>query len=414
MNAARPRFSYRFFFGSLALLLWAESSAGQVGRSERAGTPTDLFLIVDTSRTMIGEAGGQNIFPEVKRVLKELIEGCNRGDHVVLIPYDAEVRAQPTVVIQDDRDKQRLKRLVDGMVAKGDWTYTAAAIQEGLAEAKRLDDAQGGSKHMKVVLLLTDGLNNPPPWVRGQSGEVRLEEVARRFAGMPWFVWQVQLGPEIDQGIDRAFREQNYPNYKTVQTAAADLEKVRKQVRSELAAEQARQQAEEAAKRRREEAAAAEARRRAEEAARRAREEAERRAKLRQMLLPLGVALSVAALLGVVWVWHRQRPRPHGSLTYWRPGEPQRTCDLSSFRRLRLRVDGPGSDLVLTGFGQRGATVRAERIEGEVLCVIEADDGVTMKFRGTPVGRLELYDLDEFQLGDYSFRYRGEVSARPR
>ncbi len=300
------------------------------------------------------------------------------------------------------------------MVARGDWTYTAAAIQEGLAEARRLDDAQGGSKHMKVVLLFTDGRNNPPPWVRGKSGEVRLEEVARRFAGMPWFVWQVQLGPEIDEGMDRAFRGQNYPNYKTVQTAAADLEKVRKQVRSELAAEQARQQAEEAAKRRRGEAAAAEARRKAEEAARRAREEAERRAKLRQMLLPLGVALSVAALLGVVWLWYRQRPRPHGSLTYWRTGEPQRTCDLGSFRRLRLRIDGPGSDLVLTGFGQRGATVRAERIEGEVLCVVEADDGVTLRFRGNPVGRLELYDLDEFQLGDYSFRYRGEVSARPR
>ncbi|MGB9606161.1 MAG: VWA domain-containing protein, partial [Bryobacteraceae bacterium] len=269
-------------------------AAGQAPQTARPVAPTDLILIVDTSRTMVGEAGGQNIFPEVKRVLKELIDKANAGDNVILISYDATVQAYPAALINDQRDKDRLKAIVDRLPAKGDWTYTAAAIQEGLAEAKRLDDAQGAHKHVKVVILLTDGLNNPPPGVRGSAAEVRLEEVARRFAGMPWFVWQVQLGPQVDEGVDQAFRGAGFPNYRVAQTPAAQLDKVRQQVLDEVAAEQARRQAEEAAKRRQQEAAEAEARKKAEEAARRRQEEAERRARMRRALRPFGVAVGAA------------------------------------------------------------------------------------------------------------------------
>lgn len=394
-------------FAVIAVLVAACCAAGQAAPTPRPVIPTDLILVVDTSRTMIGEAGGQNIFPEVKRVLKELIDKANIGDSVVLISYDATVQAYPTTLINDQQDKERLKVLVDQLRAKGDWTYTAAAIQAGLAEAKRLDNAQGADRHTKAVILLTDGINNPPPSVRGTSAEVRLEEVARRYAGMPWFVWQVQLGPQVDQGVDRAFREAGFPNYETVKTPADDLDRVRQRIQDRIAAEQARREAEEAERRKQQEAAEAEARRRAQQ-------EAERRARMRRVLRPLGVGVGAAVLLLAVWVWHRRRPRPNGTLTYWRAGERHATFDLGSTHRRRVRIDGPGSDLVLAGLGARGATVRAERAEGEVLCVIEADDGVTMMFRGNPVARLELHDLDEFQLGDYTLRYRGEVSARPR
>jgi len=394
------------------LLTSIQPLAGQVP-GVKQGTALDLILIVDTSATMAGKAGGQNIFPEVKRVLKELIGSTQPGDNVVLIPYEATVQAYPTTLINDERDKQRLKVLVDRLSAQGKWTYTAAAIEAGLAEAKRLEDAQGASQHTKAVVLLTDGINDPPPEVRGTAAEVRLEDVARRFAGMPWFVWQVQLGPQLDESVDRAFRGR-LPNYNAVQRPATRLHQVREQVLKEVAAERERQQAKEEARRKQQDAAEAEARKKAEEAARRQREAAERRARTRRLLAPLGLVGGAVVLLLAVWVWHRRRPRPHGTLAYWRKGEPPRSFDLSAPGRLRLRIDGPGSDLVLAGLDAQGATVSAERVEGEILCVIEADEGVSMQFRGNPVGRLELHDLDEFQLGDYTLRYRGEVSARPR
>jgi len=50
---------------------------------------------------------------------------------------------------------------------------------------------------------MTDGINDPPPSARATAG-VSLENVAKPFCKMPWFVWQIQLGKEIDREVDAA------------------------------------------------------------------------------------------------------------------------------------------------------------------------------------------------------------------
>ncbi len=405
-------------------------ASAQNSAAEPPKAPMDLVLLVDMSLTMVGRAGGQNIFPEVKRALKELVDASGPGDNVVLIPYDADVRPRPAAVIYGDQDKAALKAEIDALSANGQWTYTAAAIQRGLGEAKRLDDAQATGKHPKVVVLLTDGMNDPPPAVRGTAAEVHLNEVARRFQGMPWFVWQVQLGPKIDADVDKAF--QGFSNYRSVRTPAADLNKVRADILKAVEAENARQASERAAAEQKKKAAQDEESRRAMEKARqreqaeakkraeaeakereahRVQEEAARRAARQRM----AVAASAVVGLGIVVlaiIMMRRRPRPHGSLQYWRPGESPRTFDIAGPGKRKLRLGPATGDLVLTGLGERGLTLSAARVEGQVLCVIEADEGVGLTFRGKPVSRLELYDRDQFQLGDYNLQYEGEVGSR--
>jgi hypothetical protein len=411
-------------------------AAPQTASAEPAKTPIDLILIVDTSATMVGKAGGKNVFPEVKKALKELVDASGPGDNVLLIPYDADVRARATAIIYGQPDKNALHGEIDAMKAAGLWTYTAAAIQKGLEEARRLDEAQAGGKHVKVVVLLTDGMNDPPPAVRGTAAEVRLNEVARRFQGMPWFVWQVQLGPRIDAGVDEAFRSAGFSNYRPVRTAAADLNQVRAEIvkavvaaeaeKSRQAAERAEAQkgrlsaqaAEDARKaredaRQREEAAAnrraeAEAKERKARLQREEAESAERRAKILRAM----AALAVLAVIAIIFVMLRRRPRPHGALQYWKAGEAPRTFEIADSGKRRLRLGPATGDLALTGMGEKGLSLSAARIEGQVLCVIEADEGVSLKFQGKPVTRLELYDRDEFQLGDYSLQYGGEVGPR--
>lgn len=405
-------------------LLFQTLSAGQSTPDEPPNTPIDLFLIIDTSATMVGKAGGQNIFPDVKRALKELVEACGPGDNIILIPYDADVRARATAVIYDKQDKAAIRAKIDALNAPGLWTYTAAAIQKGLEEARRLDEAQGTGKHPKVVILLTDGKNEPPPAIRGSAAEVRLNEVARRFQGMPWFVWQVQLGPTIDVGVDEAFRSAGFQNYRPVRTAAADLNRVRADILKEVEAEKARQaaeraaaaklaaQADEDARRAMEEARnrnQAEASRRAEaeakerEAARLQAEAANRVARQRKTIAAVGIAVLVLAAFVIVFL--RRRPRPHGSLQYWKPGEAPRAFDIAAARKRRLRLGPADGDFALAGLGERGLTLSATRIDGQVLCVVDADDGVSLTFRGKSVNRLELYDRDQFQLGEHVFQY---------
>ncbi len=48
---------------------------------------------------MAGKAGGQSIFPDVKRALKELGDACGPDGYIILIPYDADVPARAATVM---------------------------------------------------------------------------------------------------------------------------------------------------------------------------------------------------------------------------------------------------------------------------------------------------------------------------
>lgn len=129
------------------------------------------------------------------------------------------------------------------------------------------------------MILRTDGLNNPPPEVRGTAAEVHFRDVARKMQGMPWFVWHIQLWPQIDAGVDKAFRDAGFQNYQPVKTAGKQLAEVRAKISKQMEMEKVRRAAQEDEARR---AAEDAAERQAEEMSRRQREEAERRAARRR------------------------------------------------------------------------------------------------------------------------------------
>lgn len=175
-------------------------AAGPQAQPKNAATAIDLVLIVDTSKSMVGKGGGTNIFAEVKATCKQLVKELSLGDSVTLIPYGTDVRPHPTVTLLTETERMRLFTFIDSLAANDDWTYTARALQVGLAEAARLEEAQPG-RH-RVIAILTDGLNDPPPAAKGKGPT--LAEVARPYAGKPWYVFQVQLGPTVDSQLSEA------------------------------------------------------------------------------------------------------------------------------------------------------------------------------------------------------------------
>ncbi len=406
---------------------WA---AAQAGAAKPTKTPVDLILIVDTSATMAGKAGGRNIFPQVKRALDELVDATGPGDNVLLIPYDTDVRPRATVVVYGEPDKAALHSEIDALIAKGLWTYTAAAIQHGLDESKRLDDAQGGDKHAKVVVLLTDGMNDPPPAVRGTAAEVRLDQVARRFQGMPWFVWQIQLGPKMDAGVDEAFRSAGFPNYRRVQAGAAELNKLRADILKEVEAEKARQaaertaaeqkklaaQAEEDAHRAKEEAQRREeARLRAEaeakeREARRAREEAEQQAKRSRTTRVIVIGMLALVALAGLAVWLRaRRPSPlTGKISYWGGASPG-VVDFDSEPQTEFRIGGNSKcGRALEGCDGSELKFMMRRSGSESVCVVNSSPEDCIVFQGVNTGNLELQNGMQFEFGPYTFKYSGE------
>ena len=208
--------------------------AGTEVRSELL-SPIDLILVTDCSRSMVGKGGPRNIFSEVKAAAKDLVDWVPPGGSFVLVAYDADVRLLPAVAIYGDRERNFARKAIDNLVASGNFTFTSQAVAESLKEAGRLHEAQlarGESPRRKLVILLTDGIDDPPPHAVGDA-RIVLEDVARQFGEMPWYFWQIQLGAEIDHEIDAALRP-NLPNYDVVQVQ--DLDALRKTVLPEIAA----------------------------------------------------------------------------------------------------------------------------------------------------------------------------------
>jgi von Willebrand factor type A domain len=209
---------------ALALFCASLPSGDALVPQHSSGTPQahlDLILVIDTSGSMSGEGGTPDIFPQVQAAAKELISSCETGDIVELITFDSTTSMQPPVIIYGQEDKDILGKRIDSLRANGSWTYIADALAHAFSEAKRLDAAQaknGEEQHTKAILLLTDGINDPPPAAR--SSQVSLSDIASHYAHMPWFVWQIQLGPHIDEQVSHTF-SQAFPNYKTIHEAGA-------------------------------------------------------------------------------------------------------------------------------------------------------------------------------------------------
>lgn len=217
-NETNPRRPARavlesMLFGCLIVaftLTWLRDTAEAAPGPTLERGSTDLVLLIDTSKTMIGKAGGTNIFGPVRETCKQLIRELHRGDTVTLIPFATDVTPQPTVTLQSEMERDRLYSVLDGLRANGDWTYTSEALRVGLGEAARLEGTF--PDHTEVVVILTDGINDPPP--RARLTAPRLVDAARPFAGKPWYVYQVQLGPVVDEQLNRAL--ELFPNRSTI------------------------------------------------------------------------------------------------------------------------------------------------------------------------------------------------------
>jgi hypothetical protein len=206
-------------------LLWVASGASRA--AEGGQQPVDLVLLVDVSKSMIGAQGAANIFGQVKAACKELIKDLRVGDTVTLISFGTSVQPYPTVALHSETERLRLFELIDRLQAKDDWTSLASALRSGLKEAERLEQVRPEGR--RVVVLLTDGLNDPPPWARTDSP--RLEEVAVPYAGKPWYVFYVQLGPKLETPLVAALKA--FPQGKVVHNpGAVGLEKLPREIQN--------------------------------------------------------------------------------------------------------------------------------------------------------------------------------------
>ncbi len=120
----------------------------------------DIILVLDTSMSMIGRAGGKDILGDVKRSISDYIDQVEDGDRVTFVTFDTDVRIYPAVIVDDDNDRDILKKYITMTDATGLWTYTYKMITKVLGSAETLGQKDG---RQTEIVIMTDAIDDPPP-----------------------------------------------------------------------------------------------------------------------------------------------------------------------------------------------------------------------------------------------------------
>ena len=158
----------------------------------QASDEKDVILVLDTSLSMIGYGGAyksRNILGKVKKSIGTYIDDLDDGDRVTFMTFDSDVRIYPTIYVDDDNDRDILKKYISMTDAKGKWTNTFQMIKTAFKTADDLEKED--DDRQIVIVVMTDGLDDPPPYSRNRRLDIK--EISKRYSNKSWWVYLVNL-----------------------------------------------------------------------------------------------------------------------------------------------------------------------------------------------------------------------------
>ena len=134
-----------------ALVVALARPQSMLSRQEMKVEGIDIVLAMDVSGSMLAEDFKPNRLEAAKKVAAEFIDG-RKNDRMGLVVFAGEAFTQVPLTIDHNVLLKQLSTLKDGMMKDG------TALGDGLATAiNRIKDSEAKSK---VIILLTDGINN--------------------------------------------------------------------------------------------------------------------------------------------------------------------------------------------------------------------------------------------------------------
>lgn len=153
---------------ALALFIIALARPQSVSSKENVSTEgIDIVLLLDISGSMLAEDFTPNRMQAAKQVAEEFVDG-RTNDRIGLVIFSAESFTQCPLTTDYPVLKSLLKEVKNGMIADG--TAIGLAIANGV---NRLKESKAKSR---VMILLTDGVNN-----RGEIDPITAAKIAATF-----------------------------------------------------------------------------------------------------------------------------------------------------------------------------------------------------------------------------------------
>ena len=153
---------------ALALFIVALARPQSVSNKENVSTEgIDIVLLIDISGSMLAEDFTPNRMQAARLVADEFIDG-RASDRIGLVIFSAESFTQCPLTTDYPVLKTLLKEVKNGMIADG--TAIGLALANGV---NRLKDSKAKSR---VMILLTDGVNN-----RGEIDPITAAKIAATY-----------------------------------------------------------------------------------------------------------------------------------------------------------------------------------------------------------------------------------------
>jgi hypothetical protein len=175
----------------------------------------NVILVLDTSMSMIGY-GGKDILGRVKTSIKNYVDKLEDGDTVTFMTFDTKVKTYPTILVDDENDKDILKKYISMIEAKGKWTFTIKMIKAVFKKAEEITKLEEDEEKKTVIVIMTDALDDPPPGKRRER--FNMKSLASEYSGKDWWIYFVSF-TELKK------------NQKIVDELKKELEKVAKKTK---------------------------------------------------------------------------------------------------------------------------------------------------------------------------------------
>jgi hypothetical protein len=337
--------------------------------SSESGSNRDLILVLDTSRSMVGQ-GGKNIFPEVKGSLAKFVDELKSGDTITIMTFDEKVRTMPTMKINDDNDKVIISNMISTVQAEGMWTYTMGMLRDVFKMAQEMEIKGKEEGRQQVIVMLTDGLDDPPPSKRKEKFNIK--DAAKGYMGKEWYIYLVNFG---DLKKNSRFQEVQSELQKSV---TANVQLVQGGQSPSGAVDGVQQSLQQ-----------------------------QREGFMGSALF--WAIIIIVILLVLFWLFHMySKIKVAGSLEYYNYTLLDPYVNVANLGRYHLKevlVGKTGADLNLRDFDNaKSFMVKAYRSKGKILNKLVIPEGVTVEFVNRDAGEF-LNNGDVFKVANYSFKF---------
>ncbi len=324
----------------------------------------NILLVLDTSLSMVGH-GGKNILEKVKKKINEYIDkNVDDGDQVTFITFDTTVKVFPPVLVDDNNDRDILKKYISMTEAKGQWTHTYEMARKVYETAEGLDKEDDDRKI--IIIVMTDALDDPPPHKKGQT--LGMNEISEK---KEWWVYFVNFGTmKKNKNLSSINELSKRVKHTKVIESGKDPDKGLDKFQEVI--------------------------------------EKEKQQQGFVKILLISILIIALVLFIIYYFWRFSQLKVVGKLEYWNNAilDPYTETINLTKRRLReaLVGRGTGSSFQIREFEVvKPFAIIAQRDEGDVKMAI-VSGGNAMEFINRDVGKF-LKDGDIFKVNNYTFKY---------